>query len=347
MDTALARRQLKARLGARNSRRLDALKGSEALKAADAEPVTVDAADPDGLDRFMHGLDAVISCVGPFVHLCLPVVESAVRTGVAYVDSSGEHHFMEDVYRRFGASGPSAGALVPACGFDYLPGDLSAAVAVRDLEQAGATLKVTIAYRQSGMTLSRGSARTALGMLNEMDLSFRSSQVPFPDGPLSVLEVFWGERITVPRWAPSASVVTGLVMGSGRMTNWLAPAAPALSAMLGIARSASRPLFPFVRRFVDRLPEGPADDVRSRSAFTIVAVASAGSRRTGVVCEGTDIYGLTARFLVEAALRARGAGALTPAQALDPVPFLNAIADGGSAAGVGGPGTFSWRRFNP
>ena len=60
--------------------------------------------------------------------------------------------------------------------------------------------------------------------------------------------------------------------------------------------------------------------------------------RSSVLCEGRDVYGLTARFLVEAAGRLRGTGAMAPAEALDPVPFLDAV------SGSGPTGEFSWRR---
>ena len=40
---------------------------------------------------------------------------------------------------------------------------------------------------------------------------------------------------------------------------------------------------------------------------------------------GRDIYLLTARLLVESALRVGGSGALPPAAALDPRPFLDSV----------------------
>jgi short subunit dehydrogenase-like uncharacterized protein len=169
--------------------------------------------------------------------------------------------------------------------------------------------------------------------------------VPFPDGLATVFELPWGEQLTIPRWAPSTTVVTGIAVQAPVPPRWLGSARSVLTPVAGAAQAISRPLLPFLHRVVDRLPEGPDDAARGRGAFTVVAVASDGARRTGVVCDGTDIYGLTARFLVEAALQAGGAGALTPAQALDPVPFLEAVSDDGAAAG--GPGTFAWHRYSP
>jgi hypothetical protein len=59
-----------------------------------------------------------------------------------------------------------------------------------------------------------------------------------------------------------------------------------------------------------------------------------------VYCEGRDVYGLTARFLVAAAEKVRGSGAMAPAEALDPVSFLDAMSYEDEH------GAFSWRRLS-
>jgi short subunit dehydrogenase-like uncharacterized protein len=120
----------------------------------------------------------------------------------------------------------------------------------------------------------------------------------------------------------------------------------ALRPALGAVVAASRGAGPVLDKLLDRMPEGPPEARRARTSFTIVAITTdTGGKQTGVMCEGADVYGLTARLLVEAAMRAGGTGALTPAQALDPVPFLTAVAEGGPAAG--GAGRLTWRRFQP
>src|SRR5262249_31590802 len=109
------------------------------------------------LDRFLEGANVLINTVGPFKELGLPVVEAAVRNCVAYLDSTGEPNFMEKVCRRFR---DSPVPVVPACGFDCIPGDLAAAVAAADL--GGAVTEVGVHYELRGMLPSRGTARSAL-----------------------------------------------------------------------------------------------------------------------------------------------------------------------------------------
>ena len=101
-----------------------------------------------------------------------------------------------------------------------------------------------------------------------------------------------------------------------------------LVRVLGVWSRPSRdPRFHAVTVGVECLVD-PRRQARARARFRIVAQARAGEQRARVLVEGSDVYGLTARFLVEAALRvaAPGAptGALAPAQALPPREFLNA-----------------------
>jgi hypothetical protein len=85
---------------------------------------------------------------------------------------------------------------------------------------------------------------------------------------------------------------------------------------------------------IARMPEGPSESDRHASRFLIVAEARSGSRvRRGTV-SGPDIYGFTARTIVEGALLAADpafdrSGALAPAQAFDPASFLDSLADFG------------------
>lgn len=309
----LAARGLAHRRGARDPARLATLP-----RAPQAETFVVDAADASRLDAFLDGAETLVTTVGPFTRLGMPVVEAAVRNGVTYVDSAGEPAFIEAVYERF-ATAPVP--VVPACGFEFVAGDLAAAVAAADVGEA---TEVAVAYELSGVWPSRGTVRTALGMVASSKVSPAERRIRFPEGPRRGVEVTWGERVTVPRHVPGATVSTLMVAGR--------PAA----AVAGVGLTALRLATPLVTPVVDLLPPGPSERRRRRGRFRVVVEARGrGRRRSSVVCEGHDVYGLTARFLVEAAVRVGGAGALAPAQALDPEHFLDAVSGAG----------FAWRRF--
>jgi short subunit dehydrogenase-like uncharacterized protein len=113
----LSKKGVPHRLGGRNPEKLAAL-------PSDAERFVLDVDEGARLDAFLDGASAIISTVGPFIRLGMPAVEAAARNGVPYVDSTGEQEFMADVYAKF-ADAPAP--IVPACAFDYVPGDLTAA----------------------------------------------------------------------------------------------------------------------------------------------------------------------------------------------------------------------------
>ena len=311
----LARRDRPYRLGARNPQRL-----AEVPRAARGEAFVVDAGDPTGLDAFLQGVEVLINTVGPFSELGLPVVEAVARNRVAYVDSTGEPGFMADVYRLFAAA---AVPIVPACGFDYIPGDLAAAIAAGDL--GGKVDRIGVHYETHSMLPSRGTARSALGVLGQGPLRLKARRVAFPGGDRNAIEWPGGERITVPRHVPGAEVSVTMIVPVPLLPGW----------QLGVAAMAA--LAPLLRPFANLLPEGPPQALRAAARYRVLAEASGPAGRAAVLCEGSDPYGVTARFLVEAAQRVRGSGAMAPAQALEPAAFLDAVSGA----------DFRWRRIDP
>jgi short subunit dehydrogenase-like uncharacterized protein len=209
---------------------------------------------------------------------------------------------------------------VPACGFDYLPGDLAAAVAASQL--GGPPHEIVIAYQVSHARPTRGTARTALGMVRHSRLAPRYFAVGSPDGEVSGIEFPFGEQLTVPLHLPLARVRTGIVLGRQAVARGVGLVSPAFR----FTGPALGMLSPVLGRLVERLPEGPSDEVRRRARFRIFAEATGRDGQVGrVLIEGSDVYRLTAHLLVEAALRVSGSGAMAPAQALDPTEFLNAV----------------------
>jgi short subunit dehydrogenase-like uncharacterized protein len=307
----LDRRGLPHKLGGRDPSKLAALR-------SDAERFVVDAGDAGRLDAFLSGASAVISTVGPFVRLGMPVVEAAARNGVPYVDSTGEQTFMADVYERF--AGASV-AIVPACAFDFVPGDLAAELAMAKLRSDPAEIAV---HTRAVTIPSRGTARTTVEMADAMATEARVRRAPFPDKVRTAIEFPFGD-VPLARHARGARVVTTVVLPAA-----VAPLARRLPSVL----SRLGPL-------VERLPEGPPEAVRRRARFEVLAEAIGPGGRTAVYCEGRDVYGLTARFLVEAAQRvadpSTAAGAMAPAEALEPETFFQAV------TGEDVHGSFSWR----
>jgi short subunit dehydrogenase-like uncharacterized protein len=306
----LSRKGLPHRLGARNPEKL-------ASVPSDGERFVLDVDESARLDAFLDGATALISTVGPFIRLGMPAVEAAARNGVPYVDSTGEQQFMADVYEKFA---DAAVPIVPGCGFDFIPGDLAAAVAMADL---GSDVSEIAVHTQASPIPSRGTARTTVEMAGALSSEARVRRVPFPDGVRTGVEFPFGE-VPLARHAGSARVVTTMVL-----PGFAAPVVRHLSGLL-----------PKLAPLVERLPEGPSPKMRARAKFRVLAEALGPGGRAAVMCEGRDVYGLTARFLVAAAQKVNGSGAMAPAEALDPIPFFDSV------VGEDEHGAFSWRRLS-
>jgi short subunit dehydrogenase-like uncharacterized protein len=302
--TEFALREMDVRLGGRSAERLKNVDGTEG-----SERVVVDTSDAKALAGFLEGLDVVISTVGPFSVLGRPVVEAAVRAGVHYIDSTGEPGFMRDVYDAFPAA---AAAVVPACGFDYLPGDCAASVAAAAL---GTTPeRIVVGYTINKMRPTRGTAMSSLEAL-VAEPSPRLARMEVEGRPAVGLP--WGEDLTIPLWSPGTVVQCAVT--APKVASIIAP----------LAGSATGPMVrlaaPMLRRLVNRMPEGPTDEVRASAVTRVVATASAGGESKTVGVDVNDIYGFTALALVESALRVEGAGAMAPSQAFDPAAILDAM----------------------
>jgi short subunit dehydrogenase-like uncharacterized protein len=302
--TEFALRDIDVRLGSRSAERLKHVDGTEG-----SERVVVDTTDAAALADFMAGLDVVISTVGPFALLGRPAVEAAVAAGVHYVDSTGEPAFMRDVYGSFGTA---RAAVVPACGFDYLPGDCAARVAADALGEPAE--RIVVGYTVSGMRPTRGTAMSSVeALVSEPNPRLRRTEI---EGR-SAVQLPWGEDLMVPRWAPTAEVSCALT--APKAAALIAPlAGPATGPMVRLAA-------PLLRRLVNRMPEGPSDEVRSSAKTRVVATASVGGKSATAAVDINDVYGFTALALVESALRVEGAGPLTPSQAFDAVEVLDAM----------------------
>jgi short subunit dehydrogenase-like uncharacterized protein len=310
----LARREVTTRLGGRDPARLAALE-----RPPSAETFVVDTTDPKRLALFLASLDAVISCVGPFADLGGPVVDAAVGAGVPYVDSSGETSFVAGVYERH-ADAPVP--VVPACGFEYALGDLAAALAA---ERAGGEVTdVDVGYQLHRVRPSRGTARSALGILAAGQPASRRVVLEFPDGRRPAVTLGWGEQLTVPRHLPGARVRTAVVLPAplAYAAGLAGPLVPYTAPLLRWAR-------PLLGRVVDRMPEGPPEASAARSSAVVVARACGPHGAGAVTVTSGPAYPVTAVLLVEAALRVADGnaptGALTPAQAFDARGFLDAV----------------------
>lgn len=339
----LMRRGADLVLAGRNRAKLDAL--SERLSGACAVAAPLD--DAAALRELLEPCAALIACAGPFSLHGEPLLAAAAETGTHYIDTTGEQAFIRLAFDRYGERAERAGAaLVPGMGFDFVPGDMIAALTAAGM---GPLDEIVIAYCVRGFAPTRGTALSALEIMRGGDVVWRDGawrqaprgagggrwRFPAPVGEQRMLRYPSGEQITVPRHVRTARVRTllnGMILPP-RMTALAGPAAPLLGAAL------RTPLGGAAEALVRRLPAGPSEPRRRAARFTVSCEARAGSRTRRGTVSGSDVYGLTAATTAQAALLCANPsydrrGALAPAQAFDPAAFLAALAGFGVSAEV-------------
>ena len=332
----LKRREASFLIAGRDRGKLDRL--SEVLGEVPMRAVAAD--DASGLREMLEGCSVVIACAGPFTLHGEALVAAAAETGTHYLDTTGEQPFIRMVFEKYGERAAETGAvLVSGMGFDYLPGDMLAALVA---EGMGPLEEIVVAYYVDGFAPTHGTALSGLEIMRGGDVVWadggwraapRSAnggrwRFPEPIGEQRMLRYPAGEQITVPRHVETARVRTllsGMVVPPRLM-----PVVAAASPLLGLAMRT--PLRNAMGALVRRLPAAPSEADRKKSRFTIDCEArSAAGVRRGTV-RGSDVYGLTASCLAHGAMLCADPaydrrGALAPAQAFDPTEFLAALDD--------------------
>ncbi|MEW9555525.1 trans-acting enoyl reductase family protein [Nonomuraea sp. NPDC050783] len=318
------RRGLDVVVSGRNASRLREVAGG-------AEVVVADADDVPALADAFDGCDVVIGCAGPFSQVGDPVVRAAITAGAHYVDTSAEQLFLRHVFDTYAGQAEEAGVcVVPAVGFDILPGDMIAHLAGAEVEPLD---ELTIAYQTNDFDMTRGTIRSSLQVLLDGDLAYEEGRWRSAEG-LAVKRTSFtfpgqSEERPTTRW-PGAEIVTVPRHVRARRVEIITDAAVFGPELVSLMQAPADQW----DAIIGRLPEGPSAERRPVSEFTIVAeaVGADGRRATGVV-HAHDIYGSAAVFTVEAARRlAAGeakAGVLSPAQAFDPAAFLDGLASYG------------------
>jgi len=313
---------------------------SEELGGVPFQAISLD--DPVGLREMLDGCSVVAACAGPFTLYGEPVVAAAVESGTHYLDTTGEQGFMRMVFERYGERAREAGVtLVPGMGFDYVPGDLIAALTA---EGMGPLEELVVAYCVHGFAPTHGTALSGLEIMRGGDVVWDDGEwrdaprsadggrwrFPDPLGEQRMLRYPAGEQITVPRHVETKRVRT--LLNGMVVPPQLMPLAVAASPLLGAAMRT--PLRRALGAAIRRLPAAPSEADRKAARFTISCETRGRSGTRRGVVRGHDVYGLTAVSVAHAATLCADpgfdlGGALAPALAFDPTEFFAALANSG------------------
>jgi short subunit dehydrogenase-like uncharacterized protein len=317
----------------------------------DLEIAIADVERPESVADLVERDDVLLSTVGPFTRWGQPALAAAVGKGAHYLDSTGEPPFIRHVFENWGPRARASGsALLTAMAYDYVPGNLAAALALRD---AGPTAtRVEVGYFVDGPVgrggISGGTLASMAGVLFESGFARRGGVIASERAGLrqrsfnlggtqrSGLSLGGSEHFALPQTYPTLQDVD-VYLG------WFGPTSKPLSLLSRTGgRLFSLPPVQKVGNLVtQRLFRGSSGgpDQQARAQYATVVVAETfdarGESLARAVLEGLNPYDFTGEMLAWAADRManvgiRGVGALGPVAAFG----LDELTEGARQSGI-------------
>lgn len=328
---ALVARGQRPLLAGRDAERLDRLAAElgEGLDTAVA-----DVARPESVVELVGEGDVLVSTVGPFAKWGDPAAEAAIAARAHYIDSTGESPFIRRVFEHYGPQAERAGiGMLTAFGYDWVPGNLAAALALRDAGPEA--VRVDTGYFVTGAgtglgSFSGGTKASVAGVATAPAFAFRDGALrtvraadryrtfSLRGRELAAVTVGSSEHFALPATHPGLREVNSYLGWFGPLSRPLQAFSLVGGGMMRIpgARSLSTRL---TERLVHGSTGGPGPERRARSGSYVVAEAydAAGSKLAEAHVTGVDPYSFTAGMLAWGARRAAADGMLA-AGALGP-----------------------------
>jgi short subunit dehydrogenase-like uncharacterized protein len=329
---------------ARGARPVLAGRSTEKLKALEAalggqfgqqglEVAVADVAAPDSVQALVERGDVLVSTVGPFLRWGMPAVKAAIGAGATYFDSTGEGPFLRKLFVDCDGAARAAGAtLVPAFGYDFVPGHLAAGLALRDAGPAG--VRVDVGYFVSGRGFGMSSGTQASGLLIATEPAHRFAGGRLGSEPTGrriatfqvrgrgrrAISIGGTEQLSLPRVHPQLHEVNVHLGWADSMAR-LAQAGSYVTPLLRKLDAAGKVRNALSQRASARAA-GPSSSGVTTSRSHAVAVVYDASGRELATAEvaGTNPYPLTGALLAWGAERAlagevAGPGVLGPLEA--------------------------------
>src|SRR5918993_1491363 len=255
--------------------------------------------------------DVLVSTVGPFVRWGEPAVRAAVAAAAIYLDSTGEPPFIRRVFSELGAPARSSGAtLLPAMGYDFVPGTLAEIALSPSFAFRGGTVRTVRSAERLRSFPVKGRQRPAISVGGVEHFA-----VPPLFEHLREVNVYLGWFGPLARGIQATSRATAL---AGRV--------PGLrhALVLGAGKLAG-------------MGDAPAEGTTPGGLSWIAATAhdDAGKQLAEVHLSGADGYDFTAGMLTWAARRAASEGVAVTGAAGPLEAFgLEALEQGCAEAGI-------------
>ncbi|MFG3621188.1 saccharopine dehydrogenase family protein [Nocardia sp. NPDC047654] len=327
-------------LAARSAAALEKL----AADLGGAETAVADVTAPDSVRALLDRGDVLVTTVGPFLRYGEPALAAAVAAGAHYFDSTGEGPFIRTVFDHDDEARKAGVGLLTAFGFDFVPGNLAAGLALREAPDA---VRADIGYFIASPGASGGTRASMAGMLFEHGFALRGGRiVPERTGsrirtfdvagrPRTGVSIPGSEHLALSRAYPhlrEADVYLGLPPAAARALRAGSLLTGAVARVEPVKRLAEGAL----ERVVKGSTGGPGREARARTRSWAVAEALDDTGRVvaSVSLAGVDPYDFTSAILAWGAQAALdggllGVGALGPVEAFGLEALTAAAADAG------------------
>jgi uncharacterized protein YbjT (DUF2867 family) len=269
--------------------------------------------EPLSLDRAVSGASLVINCAGPFVDTAVPLMETALRARIHYVDIAAEQGTALAAFEQFSDLARDARVLiVPSMAFYGGLGDLLATAAMGDWPSAD-EIGIAVALdswkptRGTRLTGHRNPGRRFVFSGNRLTLVAdprpqMTWNFPAPFGMQDVAAFPLAETVVISRHIHAQEVYSHVTVSS-----------------LEELRNPSTPA-----------PTPVDESGRSAQQFLMDVIVRRGDEQQRATAAGRDIYAITAPLVAEAVERVlRGpkhrGGTVAPGQIFDAKDFLETL----------------------
>jgi short subunit dehydrogenase-like uncharacterized protein len=342
---AMVARGMRPVLAARRREAVEVLAGG----LGGLEAITADVSEPASVRALVERGDVLVSTVGPFVRWGDAALDAAIDAGAHYVDSTGEPPFVRRVFEPAAAGAAAAGSLLlTAMGYDWLPGNLTGGLALREAGDAATAVRIGYFTKGGGLGGASGGTRaSAMGALLEPGFHYRDGRIVTERGAKKVhsfdfggrekpgISVGTSEAFSLPRAFPNlrdVEVYLGWFGGASRPMQAFSLLGAGVSKIPGVTDAMSAA----TGRFVKTSTGGPDAEARAAtgSRFVAEALGASGEVLATVRTEGVNGYTFTGESLAWAAERiaagdAQGVGALGPVEAFGLDALEAGVADCG------------------
>jgi short subunit dehydrogenase-like uncharacterized protein len=252
---------------------------NEAKLKAIAQPLGLqyrvfDLSDAAAIDAALGQVDAVLHIAGPFSATSKPMADACLRTGTHYLDITGEIDVFEALAQRDEEARKAGIMLLPGAGFDVVPSDCLALHLKQKLPDA-TDLKIYIGGLNA---LSRGTAKSMMeavpsgarvrreGRIITLSTRPKETTCDFGEGATPTIVIPWGDVST-------AYYSTKIPNIEVRMA--ATPQIRAGANMPHVVRKlvGTSVVQSLLKARIDRMPEGPNEDVLRAGYRVLVGVA--------------------------------------------------------------------------